>query len=106
MNFRKDSLTQHGFTAAVVICKEIKFLPKKNKAILVMEGYKDDVDYTAGKKPCLVFEVEVNSAAYNAFVASSDIYNKVTNYLTGNGRIMDGAQVIVVEEPSNEEPVI
>ena len=103
MNFRKDFLTAHGFTSAVSICKEIRFLPRENKAIIVIASYKDDVDYTAGKKPCLEFEIEVNNAAYEAFITSSDIYNKATNYLIGVGKPFEGAQVISITEPGEEE---
>ena len=99
MNFRKDFLTNHGFTAAVTVCKEIKFLPKENKAILVMESYKDSTEYTQGYKPCLEFEITVDQAAYEAFVASSDIYTKATNYLTSVGKPFEGAQVIEIVEP-------
>lgn len=99
MNFRKDKTTPHGFTAAITICKEIKFLPRENKAVLVLECYKDDVDYTAGRRPCLKFEIVVNSAAYESFVSSSGIYDKVTNYLTGVGKPFEGAEVITVTEP-------
>ena len=102
MNFRKDFLTTHGFTAAITVCKEIKFLPKENKAVFVMESYKDSTEYSQGCKPCLRFEITVDQAAYEAFVASSDIYTKAINYLTSSGKPFEGAQVIEVVEPGEE----
>lgn len=91
MKFNKDFLVPQGFTANFVICKEIKFDPINNKAIIVLQLYKDQAAYEADFKKCTEVEVEVNDTAYENFITTSGLYTKATAFLLAEGNILENA---------------
>ena len=94
MIFRKDFETKFGYVAALIVCREIRFFPKRSEAVLFLDLYKELGEYEAGMSACDSIRVTIDDAAYDTFISTSGLYTKASNYLIGAGKLLENAEVV------------